>query len=165
MQIAQAGGEQSIAAFRMYQAFAIAQAYISAAAAYTKTLAEPALPWPGNVAMANIIAGMAAVQIGMIAAARPPSFDRGGISRAGGIYQTGNIAEAHIPLESGRIPVEIAKNGEGNSGGETTIINIIANDAKSFEDMCRRNPAAITGPIMQQLRDNKIRSEFKSLVR
>jgi len=50
------------------------------------------------------------------------------------------------------------------AGGENVSITIIAADAKSFEDMCRRNPGAITGPVLQSLRDNKTRTEFKRLV-
>ena len=117
LQISQAGGKQSAKAFKIYQAFAIAQAGISAAMAYTKTLAEPLLPWPGNVAMANIIAGMAAVQIGLIAAAKPPSFDTGGISTTPGVYYAG-VPEAHIPLQGGAVPVELS------GGGGSQVINI-----------------------------------------
>jgi len=87
--------------------------------AYTKTLAEPALPWPGNVAMANIILGMAAVQIGLIAAAKPPSYDTGGISTTPGMYYAG-VPEAHIPLQSGgKVPVSLS----GGGGGDIILNN------------------------------------------
>ena len=58
------------------------------------------------------------------------------------------------------------RSGGGGGGGESSVTNIIINatDAKSFEDMCKRNPAAITGPVLQSLRDNKTRTEFKRLI-
>ena len=63
---------------------------------------------------------------------------------------------------------KVANNQTNNSKDDSTTNNnffIQAVDAKSFAELCRTNPAAIAGPVMQQLRDNKIRSEFKSLVR
>jgi len=119
LQISQAGGKQSKEAFKLYQAFSIAQAGMSAAAAVVKTLAEPALPYPGNVVMAAIIAGMAAVQISLIASATPPSYDLGGISTQPGLYYAG-VREAHIPLPSGsKIPVNLG------GGGKEVSINMI----------------------------------------
>ncbi len=70
--------------------------------------------------------------------------------------------EAVIPLTrtaSGDLGIK----SEGG-GGDNVSITIVAADAKSFEDMCRRNPGAITGPVLQSLRDNKTRTEFKRLV-
>lgn len=128
MQIAQAGGKQSEKAFKLYQAFAIAQALISGYMAFVKTLAEPLLPFPSNVVMAYTIAGMTAVQVAMIAAAKPPSYDQGGISRAAGIYQTGNIDEAHIPLQSGKVPVKLS----GEKQGTTIIIHM---ENPTFQDV------------------------------
>lgn len=50
-------------------------------------------------------------------------------------------------------------------GGDTNYnIFITANDAKSFEDMCRRNPGAIIGPVTQGLKDNRTRREWKGLL-
>jgi len=115
MQIAQAGGKQSKQAFKMYQAFAIAEAGISTYMAIVKTLAEPALPFPSNVIMSGIIGAMGAAQIAMIASAKPPSYDQGGVSSAKGVYQTGNIDEAHIPLKGGRVPVNVKGGGGGNT--------------------------------------------------
>lgn len=110
-QIAQAGGKQSTAAFRMYQATAMAEAAIGGASAYIKMLSEPLLPYPSNVIMAGVVAGLAGAKMGMIAAAQPPSYDQGGISNARGIYQTGNIEEAHIPLRGGKVPVSLDRAG------------------------------------------------------
>jgi hypothetical protein len=121
LQIAQAGGKQSKEAFAMYKVFAIAQAGIAATMAILNALASPLLPPPTNVVMASVIGAMAAVQVAMIASAQPPSYDQGGISEAKGIYQTGNIREAHIPIPSGgKIPVKVEEEKE-----ERTPINII----------------------------------------
>lgn len=157
-QIAQAGGRYSEEAFRMYQAFAIAQAYISGAMAYVKTLAEPALPFPGNVAMANIIAGMTAAQIGLIAAAEPPSYDEGGISHAKGIYQTGDIDEAHIPLKSGKVPVSLSG---GGGGGNTVIIKM---ENPVFQDLAtqRRVFTEIASKVAEQVAPAAVYRDYKN---
>jgi hypothetical protein len=132
-QIAQAGGKQSKEAFIAYKVFAMAQAGIAGHMAYLNTLASPLLIPPQNIIMANIVLGLAAVQMAMIAMAQPPSYDRGGISNAKGIYQTGNIAEAHIPLESGgTIPVRFDSKSEESK--EQTPINIInVNDPSQLD--------------------------------
>jgi tape measure domain-containing protein len=112
MQMSQAGGKHSKKAFRMYQAFAIAQAVMNTATlAMAGAGSVAALPFVGPALAAAWIPtayAMGAAQIAMIAAAKPPSYDQGGISNAKGIYQTGNIAEAHIPIPSGgKIPVQV----------------------------------------------------------
>jgi hypothetical protein len=57
----------------------------------------------------------------------------------------------------------------GSQDKEATTTNnnfvITAVDAKSFNDMCRRNPAAIVGPVMSSLKDNKIRTDMRSLLK
>ena len=126
MQIAQAGGKQSKQAFVMYKAFAITEAGIGTALAITKTLGQLGA-WGVPVAIA--IGAMGAAQIAMIAASQPPSYDQGGISRAQGIYQTGNIDEAHIPLKSGKVPVSIA-----SKGGNTNNIQYIDMTGSTFLD-------------------------------
>ena len=104
--IAQAGGKQSKAAFKMYKAFAMVEASIAGYKAVLQAMAS--YPPPISFVMAGIAGAAAAVQIGMIAGAKPPSYDQGGISNARGIYQTGNIQEAHIPIPSGgKIPVKV----------------------------------------------------------
>lgn len=52
--------------------------------------------------------------------------------------------------------------GDEKEGGTVIVIN--ANDARSFEDMCRRNPGAIIGPVSQALRDNRTRTEWRRLL-
>ena len=82
---------------------------------------------------------------------------------------------SHAPrLHSGLMPDEfpaILQKGEAvipkdavGGGGDTNVF-IYAVDSKSFEDMCKRNPSAINTQVLQSLRDNKTRSEIKSLLR
>lgn len=49
-------------------------------------------------------------------------------------------------------------------GGTVNIFQINAVDPKSFGDLVKRNPGAVIGPITQSLKDNKIRTEWKSLL-
>ena len=117
--IAQAGGKQSKKAFMVYKAFAMVEAAISGHKAILQALGSA--PPPYNFVLAGIAGAAAAIQIGMIAAAQPPSYDQGGISNARGIYQTGDIAEAHIPIPSGgKIPVEVNDKDEK----APTVVNI-----------------------------------------
>jgi len=166
LQIAQAGGEQSKAAFKNYQAFATIQAGITAAMLIIKTLAEPLLPFPSNVIMAGIMGALAMKQIQMIQSAQPPSFDQGGVSSARGVYQTGDIEEAHIPLEGGKVPVNIT----GREG--TTIVINMPNP--TFQDIAtqRRAFAMIATEITERVapgaivrsyhNDGRIRSLIRS---
>lgn len=117
--IAQAGGKQSKKAFMVYKAFAMVEAAISGHKAILQALGSA--PPPYNFVLAGIAGAAAAIQVGMIASAQPPSYDQGGISNARGIYQTGDIAEAHIPIPSGgKIPVEVNNNDEK----APTVVNI-----------------------------------------
>ena len=81
-------------------------------------------------------------------------------------------------LHGGLMPSEypaILQKGEGvftpnqmealGEGGGATNIFIHAVDAKSFDDLCKRNPEAITKQVMQSLRDNKTRAEMRDLTR
>jgi len=115
LQVAQAGGKQSKEAFKVYQGFAMVEAGISAARAIIMALGAPPGP-PWSFAIAGITGAMAAVQIGLIASAKPPSYDRGGISTTPGMYYSG-IPEAHVPLKGGAIPVALDR-----GGGDTFII-------------------------------------------
>lgn len=57
---------------------------------------------------------------------------------------------------------------KGGDSGIATVnmhnITINAADAKSFSDLCKRNPEAITGPIMRGLQDNRTRKRMKELI-
>jgi len=125
MQISQAGGKQSKEAFIMYKAFAIIQAGMAARTAIVGALGSPPYGLPAMI-LAGSIAAMAGMQIAMIASAQPPSYDQGGISEAKGIYQTGNIREAHIPLPSGeKIPVKVEGEKQQQQQQQPTEINIM----------------------------------------
>jgi uncharacterized Zn finger protein len=67
-------------------------------------------------------------QVAMIQSAQPPSYDQGGISNAEGLYRTGPIREAHIPIPSGgKIPVKV-------EGKENQTVQIIMNNP-TFQDL------------------------------
>jgi hypothetical protein len=151
--IAQAGGKHSKEAFKMYKAFAMAQALIAGAQA---VLAGLAAPWPLNMIMPIVAGAAAAVKIASIANQQPPSYDQGGISNAQGIYQTGNIAEAHIPIPSGgKIPVKM---GEGSQG-----VNIIMNNPV-FQDLetQRQTMAQISEVVTRQIAPGAIIENYQN---
>ena len=124
-QIAQAGGEQSKEAFMMYKIFAMTEAGIAGSLAVLGALGDLSVPiTTARMVLASMIGAVTAAQIAMIAAAKPPSYDRGGYSHAKGLYETGDIGEWHIPLPSGqKIPVEAP--GGTDQLRETKIINLI----------------------------------------
>lgn len=110
--ISEMGGKHSKEAFAMYKAFKITETIISTYSGAMKAYESlVGIPYVGPAlaaaaAAATVAFGMA--QISMIKNAQPPSYDQGGISNAKGLYQTGNIKEAHIPIPSGgKIPVQI----------------------------------------------------------
>jgi len=91
-----------------------AQAIVQTALAVMSTLGFfGGTPW--GWAAAGMVAAAGAVQIANIEAQQPPSYDSGGISNAKGIYQTGDIQEAHVPIPNGSIPVVITNNNTTNS--------------------------------------------------
>jgi len=114
--IAQSGAEQSKKAFKLFKAFAIVEATINVIQGVTKAIAQGGI-W--GVISGIAVAAAGAAQVSMIANSQPPSYDVGGVSNARGVYQTGNIMEAHVPIPSGKIPVEL-KGG----GGGGTVVNI-----------------------------------------
>lgn len=66
-----------------------------------------------------------------------------------GLIGEGGQPEAVVPLPDGRsIPVKL----HGERGQGITVININAVDAKSFEDLCKRNPGAILSPVIENLK-------------
>ncbi|RLA87312.1 MAG: hypothetical protein DRG40_00690 [Deltaproteobacteria bacterium] len=65
-----------------------------------------------------------------------------------GLIGEGPYPEAVVPLPGDRkIPVRF----EGGRPGQTVIININAVDARSFEELCRRNPGAIVQPVLENI--------------
>jgi len=131
--ISQMGGEYSKEAFAMYKAFKITETLMSTYSGAMKAYeAMAAIPFIGpalGVAAATAVAGFGLAQVAMIKNAQPPSYDQGGISNAEGIYQTGNISEAHIPIPSGgKIPVKI------NNEKQKQPVQIILNNPV-FQDI------------------------------
>jgi len=117
--IAQAGGKHSRKAFLAYKAAAIAEAIIAANLAAAKVMGQTGI---FGIPLSALVYGQAMINVATIAAAQPPSYDQGGISNARGIYQTGDIREAHIPIPSGgKIPVKVEDRGK-TDGGKTQII-------------------------------------------
>jgi len=65
-----------------------------------------------------------------------------------GLIGEGPYPEAVVPLPGDRkIPVRF----EGGRPGQTVVININAVDARSFEELCRRNPGAIVQPVLENI--------------
>lgn len=127
LMIAQAGGKSSKEAFIAFKAFAIAEAIISANLAAAKVLGQVGI---FGIPLSAFVWGSAMANVAQIVATQPPSFDSGGISSAGGVYQTGNIQEAHVPIPSGKIPVQISG---GGGGGQQTVQIILNNPV--FQDL------------------------------
>jgi len=157
--IAQSGAKQSKEAFIAYKAFAMVEAAIAGHKAILLALGDPSIPpTPAKIAMAAIVGAMAFGQIAMIASAQPPSYDSGGISSARGIYQTGDISEAHIPIPSGgKIPVKVEEKEskpreivimnavhpsvfdeyQSSSRGQKAFLNLISSNAGSIRRIIR----------------------------
>jgi hypothetical protein len=95
---------------------------------------------------------------------RDRSYDEGGISRAGGIYQTGNIDEAHIPLKGGKVPVNV------NGGGQTIIIKMenpvfqdVATQRRVFAQIAEVIAKKVApGAVVQNYRDD---GQVRAMVR
>jgi len=75
LSISQAGGEQSKKAFMAYKAFAMVEAFIAGRMAVLNAMKDYSPPY--SFIMAGIAGAAAAVQIGMIGAAQPPSYQTG----------------------------------------------------------------------------------------
>ncbi len=110
-QIAQAGGKQSKEAFKVYKAFAMVEAGIAGYKAVLQAMA--AYPPPFSFVMAGIAGAAAVVQIGLIAASKPPSYKTG----IDYVPQTG-LAMLH---EGEQVIPKIKARKEG---GKQTIINV-----------------------------------------
>lgn len=127
LKITQMGGKHSKTAFKMYQGFKIAEiaAGIPAAAfkAYESVAWIPFIGQALGIAAAGMVGAFGAAQIASIHASQPPSMDEGGITRARGIYQTGDIDEIHLPLKGGKLP-----------GGGRPVVIIQLNNP-TFQDL------------------------------
>lgn len=116
------GGKQSKEAFMIGKAFAIAEATMNAHLAATKAMSQTGI---FGIPMSALIYAQAAARIAMIASQQPPSFDEGGISTKPGIYYSG-VPEAHVPLKSGKIPVDL--NNAQKQDSQEKVININLNN-------------------------------------
>lgn len=154
--ISQAGGEHSKEAFQVYKAFAMAQAAIAGAQAI---LAAMSAPWPLTIPAVAVAAAGAAVQVATIAAASPPSYDVGGISNARGVYQTGNIQEAHVPIPSGKIPVELRGS---DSGGQQTVQIILNNPVFQDLETQRQTMAQIATVVAGQVAPGAVVENYQN---
>jgi len=88
------------------------------------------------------------------------AFQEGGVAYGPTLGMIGEGGpEAFVPLKGGRIPVEMS-----GGGGQTTInyFDIKANDAPSFVDLCKRNPAGIIHVVGKSVnRNGPMRTVFK----
>lgn len=111
----------------------------------------------GRMAAAAAYAQHAAGAIAASSAASSagtPSQDSGGITNARGVYRTGAIQEAHVPIPSGRIPVEV-RGGMG-SMNQQFAINVSVNNPRDGNDVkrfvsSREFGRAVQAQINQQL--------------
>jgi len=56
------------------------------------------------------------------------------------------------------------KSGDSANLNQYTI-NINAVDAKSFAELCKRNPSALIGPVMSGMKSNKTRNDMRKLLK
>lgn len=119
--ISEMGIKSSKEAFIAYKAFKLVEIGIATRDAAIKAYgALVGIPFVGPalaVGAATAAIGFGLAQASAVASAQPPSFDQGGISRPGEIYQTGPIRELHIPM-SGKNAVDLG------GGGDTININL-----------------------------------------
>ena len=129
--VAEMGGQYSREAFMMYKAFKIVEIAIATKDAAMKAYSAMAgLPYVGpalGVAAAAAAVAFGAAQAAAVASAQPPSYDEGGVSTKPGMYYSG-VPEAHIPLKSGAVPVEISGKKEPEKEREIRldIANIVS---------------------------------------
>jgi len=159
--ISESGAKYSKEAFGMYKAFAIADTIIttiSASMEAYKTALK--IPYIGEglaaaAAAATMVAGMA--KVAMIRSQEMPSYDEGGISTSPGVYYSG-VPEAHIPLKSGKVPVQI---GRGGTAGNTVIVRL---DRPVFQDVAtqRRTMRMIAEEITMRLAPVAIQADYNN---
>lgn len=169
--IAEAGGKYSKQAFVMYKAFAITKAlmdtYEAAIGAYKALVGIPYVgPFIAPVAAAAAVAaGMA--QVNMIRSQKMPSYDQGGISTKKGIYQTGNIDEAHIPLKDGKVPVSLRSANYSASQGKTANIYYIMENPTFMDQNTLFNTqatiaTAVSKRVVKEIGSNIIINDYNA---
>jgi len=131
------------------------------AAAFASTAAIPIVgpgmaPAVAAASVATMLAGAATSgTAGAGMGATIASYDSGGISHAKGVYQTGDIDEAHIPLKGGKVPVNV------NGGGTQIVIKM---DNPTFQDVDtqRRVFAQIAEVIATRVAPNAIVQNYNN---
>ena len=134
--MAESQGKHSKAAFVAYKAFKLIEIAIatkaSAIAAYNSMVGLPYVGPALGVAAAAAAIAFGTQQAANVQSMQPPSYDQGGISNAKGIYQTGNIAEAHIPIPSGgKIPVQVNTNNNQQQPVQIIMENPVFQDVEA----------------------------------
>lgn len=128
----------------VFQAAKIAQATMAGYAAMQEALA---LPPPSNIAAMAMVAVETAANIAGIKAA---SFAGGGYTgngpRAGGIDGKGGFMAIMHPRET------VIDHAQGQSMGGNILMNVYANDAKSFEDQMARSRGAMHRMLRREQR-------------
>ena len=118
------GGQYGREAFMMYKAFKIVEIAIAtkdaAIKAYSAMVGYPYVGPALAVAAAAAAVAFGAAQAAAVANAQPPSYDEGGVSTKPGMYYSG-VPEAHIPLKSGAVPVELNQKKEPEQKREIKI--------------------------------------------
>ena len=145
LQIAQAGGQQSEKAFRVYQAFAITEAIIAANLAAAKVLGQTGI---FGIPLSALVYGQAMMNVAMIAAAKPPSYETG----TDYVPQTG-LALLH---KGERV---IPKSQNKGGGGNTFIIKM-ENPVFQDLDTQRRAFAQIATVIAKRVAPGAIVQDY-----
>ena len=155
-------GKHSKKAFAAYKAVAIANTIIStyeSAVAAFKALAG--IPFVGPflgvaAAAAAVAAGMAKVAM-IRSQSYTPSYDEGGISTRPGIYYAG-VPEAHVPLQSGKIPVSLSGMEKPSQQKEEQPVQVIMNNPV-FQD------AATQRAVFSQIAETIVRTRAPMVIR
>ena len=145
LQIAQAGGQQSEKAFRVYQAFAITEAIIAANLAAAKVLGQTGI---FGIPLSALVYGQAMMNVAMIAAAKPPSYETG----TDYVPQTG-LALLH---QGERV---IPKSQNKGGGGHTFVIKM-ENPVFQDLDTQRRAFAQIATVIAKRVAPGAIVQDY-----
>ncbi len=153
---------------------------------FTDMCAEMVVKWMIS------IADMEAIKTGASAVASGIGAIIGGLFHGGGIvgenttgvmmpaYAFAGAPRLHNGLSADEYPAILQKGEEvipkskagqkqEKSGDSANLnqytININAVDAKSFAELCKRNPSALIGPVMSGMKSNKTRNDMRKLLK
>ena len=149
--------ENAKKSFKVRKAVSIAEATVDTYAAASKALkVEPS--WLGII-QSGIVIATGLLNVATISK-QQPKFAKGGAFTNSMVNQPTqfNMGEMGEAGPEGILPLDKMADGslgvKSSGGGQQPIyvnLNISAMDTKSFADFTRRNPHAITGPIIQQI--------------